>query len=68
VIIASPPIKKKCTLFKNIALIVDNGIENRTTNLNQLLSTENIGKDTSQLNIKAANSMLESIIKELKYW
>ena len=61
-------VKEKYSLLKNTSLIVDNGIENRTTNLNKFLNLENITKEIAQIDIIESNSMVESVIKQLKYY
>ena len=61
-------VKDKYSLLNNTSLIVDNGIENRTSDLNKFLALENITKEIAQLDINESNSMVKSVIKQLKYY
>ena len=61
-------VKQKYNLRKGTQLIVDNGIENKTIELNKFVKVEKINKQIAQLNIIESNSMIENIIKQLKYY
>jgi transposase InsO family protein len=60
-------VKQKYTLLKKTLLITDNGIENKTTILEHFLTLKNITKQIAQLDIIESNSMIETVIKQLKY-